>query len=209
MQNRLQFIYRMTHIENIPHILQHGITSHLSPNKNPHYKNIGDQTLISARGSMTVEVEGRLVNLTNYTPFYFGTKMPMLYVIQNGYNNVEKVAPEEIIYMACSLQDVLSLGVDYIFSDGHAKDAFTQFFSKNDIDRIDNIIEINTVKNNHWGGEENLEIKRKKQAEFLVKEDIPSSCIKMYGCYNEVAKNRLINMGIADTMIQVAPDAYF
>lgn len=209
MNNRIQYIFRMTHIENIPHILQHGITSHLSPNKNPDYRNIGDKTLITARDTMSILVDGKQVNLTDYIPFYFGTKMPMLYVIHNGYNNVEKIGSEEIVYMACSLQEVLSLEVDYIFSDGHAKDAFTQFFGKNDIDRIDNIIEINSVQNNHWGGEENLEVKRKKQAEFLVKGDIPVNCIKMFGCYNEVAKNKLINMGIADTMIQVAPNAYF
>lgn len=206
---KIQYIYRMTHIENIPHILQYGITSHLSPNKNPDYKNIGDKTLITARDTMVFDVEGRQINLKDFIPFYFGIKMPMLYVIPNGFNNVVKVAPEEIIYMACSLQEILSLGVDYIFSDGHAKDAFTQFFGKLDIQRIDNIIEINTIKNDHWGGEENLEVKRKKQAEFLVKEDIPTRCIKMFGCYNEDAKTKLINMGIAETMIQVAHKAYF
>ena len=205
----IQFIYRMTHIGNIPHILQYGITSHNSPNKNPNYINIGDTTLISARDSLTVDVEGKLTDLKDFIPFYFGTRMPMLHIIQNGFNNVKKTPPEDIVYIKCSIQDVIRQKVDYIFSDGHAKNAFTLFYSEKSINDIDNIVDMKAVKNSYWGGEENLDVKRKKQAEFLVKGDIPANCIKMFGCYNEFAKERLIGMGICGTMIQVASQAYY
>ena len=39
-------IYRITHIDNIPHILKNGITHKDSLKKNLNYKNIGDISLI-------------------------------------------------------------------------------------------------------------------------------------------------------------------
>ncbi len=42
MNNKPIYIYRMTHIDNIPHILKYGITHKNSKNANPHYKAIGD-----------------------------------------------------------------------------------------------------------------------------------------------------------------------
>ena len=49
-------LYRMTHIENIPHILQNGITHKDSPNANLNYKNIGDLSLIATRSTKSVRV---------------------------------------------------------------------------------------------------------------------------------------------------------
>ncbi|MDR2868318.1 MAG: DUF4433 domain-containing protein, partial [Bacteroidales bacterium] len=49
-------IYRMTHIENISHILQYGITHRKSPNANPNYVTIGDTSLISTRETKQVPV---------------------------------------------------------------------------------------------------------------------------------------------------------
>jgi hypothetical protein len=75
-------IYRMTHIENIPHILQYGITHRNSPNANPDYVTVGDKSLIDKRNTKQVSIEndGTIV-LGDFIPFYFGVRMPMLYVI--------------------------------------------------------------------------------------------------------------------------------
>lgn len=78
------YLYRMTHIGNIPHILSHGIVHSTSPKANPDYIAIGDKSLIDCRKSKTVEVAGEKIVLGDYIPFYFGVRMPMLYVIQHG-----------------------------------------------------------------------------------------------------------------------------
>jgi len=43
------YIYRMTHIENIPHIIENGITHRDSNKSNQNYKPIGDNSLIGTR----------------------------------------------------------------------------------------------------------------------------------------------------------------
>lgn len=44
-----RYLYRMTHIENIQHIIQNGITHFTSPNANPSFIPIGDDSLFATR----------------------------------------------------------------------------------------------------------------------------------------------------------------
>lgn len=119
--------------------------------------------------------------------------MPMLFVVQQGGNFVANANhPEKIVYIACSLQSILDLGLNFYFSDGHATDKLTTFFNSKQINDLTNIIDWKAVKTAYWGGHDNLNIKRKKQAEFLVHEDVPNDCIVGYGSFNEAAKKQLI-----------------
>lgn len=69
----------MTHIENLAHIHEHGVTHVSSTHINKSYKAIGDNRIISTRNNFDLP-NGK--KLGNYIPFYFGARMPMLYVIQ-------------------------------------------------------------------------------------------------------------------------------
>ena len=209
-------IYRMTHIENIPHIIQYGITHQNSKNSNPNYKAIGDTTLIDTRKNKTIKVTNgedkiiETIKLGDYILFYFGVKMPMLYVIQHGGNFVPQATnPEDIIYLVCSVIKIYKLGLTFYFSDGHATDNLTIFYNKDEIQKLNQIIDWNAIKTSYWGGVENLDLKRKKQSEFIIKEDIPLDCIIGYGCYNEKAKNKLINFGVNKELIKIIPKAYY
>ena len=142
-------IYRMTHIENIPYILQHGITHKNSQNANPNFVSIGDLSLIDTRNSRAVNVDNGdfqnpnslAITLGDFIPFYFGIRMPMLYVVQNGGNFVEKATePREIVYVVCSLLDVVNSKNTYYFSDGHATDNLTSFYDSRSIENLPQII---------------------------------------------------------------------
>lgn len=212
-------LYRITHIENIPHILQYGITHKDSINKNPDYKNIGDLSLIDTRSKKKVNIDNGELNPSNgivtitlgdFIPFYFGAKMPMLYVAQHGGNFVEKAtSPADIIYMGCAVSKIISSKLNFYFSDGHATDMFTTFYDKLQINELVNIVDWEAVKCSYWGGTENLNIKRKKQAEFLVSGDLPPDFITAFGCYNEKAKDRLISFGVSNDKIKIIPQSYY
>ena len=211
-------IYRMTHIGNIPHIMKYGITHKNSPNANPDFINIGDKSLIDNRSIKVVDVDnGDFSNLDapdivlgDFIPFYFGVKMPMLYVIQNGGNFVEKVTPaENIIYLVCSVQHFINSEMNFYFSDGHGTDNFTTFYDRTKIEDLPALIDWNAVKSSYWVGQENLNIKRKKQIEFLVQDDIPADYLIGFGCYNNKARKELISMGIEERKIKIIPNAYF
>jgi hypothetical protein len=211
-------VYRLTHIDNIEHILQYGITHRNSPNHNPNYIAIGDVSLIRTRDTRQITVDngdfGNLdapaITLGNFIPFYFGVKMPMLYVIQNGGNLVLKSTPAaKIIYLVCSVIEILQQHENCYFSDGHATDNLTTFYDKTKISELANIVDWGAVKAVYWSGQENLDKKRKKQAEFLVPQDVAPSLIIGFGCYNDVAKGKLISLGIQEDKIKIIPNAYY
>ena len=111
-------IYKIFHIENIPHILANGITHKSSPNRNPNFVAIGDKSMIAQRNE-------RQVNITN------------------GANNIieSTTKPEDIVYVACSVQAIVDSNLIYYFSDGHAADYLSTFYNKNKINRLPQIVD--------------------------------------------------------------------
>jgi hypothetical protein len=87
-------LFRMMHINNVSHVLKHGITHINSVHASPNFVPIGDASLINNRNRHQL-FNGK--SLGDYIPFYFGVKMPMLYVIQKGFNAVPALTPQHII----------------------------------------------------------------------------------------------------------------
>jgi hypothetical protein len=171
----------MTHIKNIPHILSHGITHISSVSRNENYVSIGDSSLIHARHDFSLP-NGR--TLGEYIPFYFGPRMPMLYVMQKGFNGVTPVSPADVVYCITSVHTIQTTGLDYIFTNGHAVDGFSEFFYKKDIQNILNIIDIRAINSKYWKVENDLDLKRRKEAEFLIDGDIPVGAIESFAVYS-------------------------
>lgn len=204
------YLYRMTHIGNIPHILSNGIVHKTSPLADPNYISIGDQSLIDCRSHKTIYVDNQYIILGDYIPFYFGVRMPMLYVIQQGGNFVAQARhPHEIVYVVVSLQKILQENYTYFFSDGHATDSLTEFYSAQNINSLPTLIDWDAVIEKYWSREDDNDLKRRKQAEFLIKEDVAPQNIAGYVCYNTEAKQQLINMGVNPEIIKIAPQAYY
>jgi hypothetical protein len=203
--NRI-FLYRMTHIENIPHILRHGITHSTSANANCNFVPIGDSSLISTRNNFLLN-NGR--RLGDYIPFYFGPRTPMLYVIQNGFNMVAPTPAENIVYCVSSVQKMIDLGLDFVFIDGYAVDGFSGQHTAADLENIETILDMRAIYDRYWNDENDLDKKRRKEAEFLVVGDIASSVILSYLTYNENARDRIVNFGADADAVHVKSHYYF
>lgn len=198
---------RMVHIANVPHILQYGIVRKDSPYANPNYVPIGDVSVIGTRKNRILK-DGSC--LSDYIPFYFGPRSPMLYVIQNGFNNVEKQVPENIVYCVIKLEDLIHSDIECIFSDGHALNAMTNFYSKERLKDIGTLVSYADVYERHWNPQDfGDETKRKKEAELLVKSDIPVQMISGFVVYNQAACDKLISWGIAQEKIFKIPNFYY
>jgi hypothetical protein len=200
------YLYRMTHIENIPHVLQNGITHVDSANKNPDFVPIGDSSLISSRNSFLMP-NGRLMG--DYIPFYFGPRMPMLYVIQFGRNGVSKTEPSNVVYCVTSVSQIIKRQLDFVFTDGHAIAGLSSFYYPKSVERIEDIIDRNAISSHYWKSENDLDLKRRMEAEFLVLGDIPASAIIGYFIYNVEAKERMIKFGIEEKQLEIRPNYYF
>ena len=201
----IKYAFRMTHINNIPHILKYGIVKSTSPNRSESYTSIGDPQVISARKSKIVNN----INIYDCIPFYFGPRTPMLYVIQNGYNGVVKTTPDKIVYCVVRLDVLIRDKVECFFSDGHALNGLTKFYTNENLPNIDSIISYVDVSAVWWNSESDIDLKRRKEAELLLLHDLPIDKVSGFVVYNEEAKRQLMNYGVANNLIVVKPGYYF
>mgnify|MGYP003873690449 CR=1 FL=1 len=201
------YIYRITHIDNVPHILQYGITHNNSQNRNSAFTPIGDKSIINKRGQ-TMLFNGKM--LGQYIPFYFGSHSPMLYVIQKGYNGVQMQRSHNIIYLVTSVQQIIDMQIPFVYSDGHATNSLTSFFNLANIANIENDLDFGAIKAKHWQNHPNdLDLKRRKESEFLIEFDLPFDCIQGILVDGEYAKRQLINLGVNRNMIHLKPEYYY
>lgn len=205
MSSAIKYVFRMTHIHNMPHILQEGFVHSDSPRASKDYIPIGDRTLIETRGKKLIM--NRPIN--GYIPFYFGFRSPMLYVIQNGFNGVTKREPQEIIYCVLRLDDIIASGLRFVFTDGHANDSLTNVFEADRINDLDVIVRAEDVYAQFWSSDEDTDLKRRKDAEFLFLDEVPASLISGYVVYNQDAKQNLMAMGISPEKVVVKPEYYY
>lgn len=202
----IKYGFRMVHIDNIPYIKESGFVIHSSPIAYKDYKPIGDNGIIEKR-------KEKIINktpLNQYIPFYFGPRTPMLYVIQNGLNGVQQQDAESIVYCVIKIEDIIKDNdIQCLFSDGHALDNLTEFYTKEYLCEVNQKINYNDVYAHYWINESDRDLKRRKEAELLIKDKLDRKHICGYVVYNENAKLKLINFGINDKKIEIKPNYYF
>lgn len=170
-----KFIFRMIHYSNLEFILKHGLYTKNSRMKDPEYINIGDIQLIEQRQNFHVRIDPPGGDLGDYIPFYFGGHSPMLLNIKTGYRGIQKRPQDELIYIVCRIKDIIAQCPAWCFTDGHAKNKLTEFY--NDIKDLTHV-DWEIVSTQFWGNDEaNMDRMRRKQAEFLVKDCVPVSCV--------------------------------
>lgn len=203
---KLKFAFRITHIDNIPHILKFGLVRADSPNHADNYVSIGDSQVIDRRKDMVVCG----VKIGDCVPFYLGPRSPMLYVIQNGNNGVKRRQPTEIVYCVVLLADLIRDNIDCIFTDGHALSYLTRYFGKECLASIDKIVNYDDVYAEYWKPNEyDPDIKRRKEAELLLKDDLGADYIRGFVVYDNTAKTKLMNQGVPENKIAVRPKFYY
>lgn len=205
MANQLQYAFRLTHIDNMQHIMRNGLVRASSTLRNVNYVPIGDSQVIHIREVR--KVKG--YQLSDFMPFYFGPRSPMLYVIQHGYNGVRQEKPENIVYCVVRIIDIINNNIDCIFTDGHALSSFTHYYKKEQLSILDSIVNYKDVYSTFWNDENDFDLKRRKEAELLINGDLPVQYICGYVVYNDKAKDYLISIGIAAELIVVKPVFYF
>ncbi len=127
-------IFRITHRDNLPWILDHGLHASNGQITDPNYRNIGNRDLIDKRSRRTVPVPpGGTLN--DYVPFYFTPFSIMMFNIKTGYGGIKRVPNEEIVIFVSSLRHVAAKGVRFVFTNQHAYPLMAKYF--NDLAELD------------------------------------------------------------------------
>lgn len=178
----------MVHFDNLEYILQNGMCNRSHLLADPNYINIGDGELIKQREDYPVQIAPG-GSLGDYVPFYFGGHSIMLLNIKTGYRGITQRKQADIAFIVCSIGRIVKYCPDWCFTNGHAKNSITKFYNKlTDLNNVD----WDVVYRQYWHNtDDDWDITRRKQAEFLVKDHVPIECITTIAVYNEQRKEQL------------------
>ena len=175
-------IYHITHIENLPSIAATGLLSYNSMQvQEREYINIAYQNIQDRRATTMVPCGDR-GTLHDYVPFYFAPRSPMLYTIHKGNVPGYSEGQTSVVHLVSTAEAIQTAGFTFAFTDGHAIMAYSEFFDN--LDRLDRI-DWEIMKSRFWADtEEDNDRKRRRQAEFLVRDCCPWKLIKEIGVAN-------------------------
>ena len=173
-------IYHITHIANLPGIVQEDglLCDAEAAQRRLCAQAIAYDTIKERRKRRRVErLNGQPVAgggvLADYVPFYFSNRSPMLYAIHKGTVSAYQGGQGQVVYLVAHAEAVAASLPSWCFTDGHAVEAVTEFYSDlADLKRVD----WEAVQTWRWGGRwllTNPDVKRRKQAEFLVHGRVP------------------------------------
>lgn len=179
-------IYHITHINNLKSIIS---CEGLFCDKDTSEKGINKTDIayddIKERRAKTSVPVGPRGYLCDYVPFYFAPKSPMLYTINRGNVSLPAGSQGEIVHLVSSVENVISKNLNFAFTDGHAIVFQSEFYSDvSDLNQIDWAV----MDMTYWSNTE--EIRRKRQAEFLVHNFLPWSLIEEIGVMTKEMKSR-------------------
>jgi ssDNA thymidine ADP-ribosyltransferase DarT-like protein len=176
------YIYHITHINNLGRIVAQGGLYCDREAQKLKVVSIGHQHIKDRRLNRAVPLppDG---TVGDYVPFYFGPRSPMLFAINKGVVKGYAEGQRPIIYLRSTAEAVRDTGLQWVFTEGHAEIAYTDFFNRlEDLNQID----WNVINGRYWyDTDEFPDRKRKRQAEFLVKDFFPWNLVMQIGVYDQ------------------------
>ena len=208
MNRTFKYAFRLVHIDNVPHILTHGIVHSCSGLADPAYIPIGDRSLIGVRSIKNIP--GTDKHIGDMIPFYFGSRPPMLYNIQHGYN-VKRYPAEDFVYCVILLADIVTGQYCGYFTDGNARSGNTVFYPVSRLSEINELLCYEDVFRRDWGTnvDNTGELRRLKQAELLLENDLAYELVSGFIVYNDKAQDKMLSFGLPENKVIVRPDYYY
>lgn len=180
-------IFRITHRDNVPWILDNGMHARNGAEFDPNFRNIGNVDLIGKRSRRVVEVAPG-GTLSDYVPFYFTPHSIMLLNIMTGYN-VKKVPGEDIVIFVSSLTQVCERDIPFVFTDQHAYPPMAKYFT--DLTSLGEIDWPLLQSRNFKPNPDDPGKKERYQAEALIWKHVPVAALQAVCCYTAAVEQNL------------------
>jgi len=181
-------LYHITHISNLESIIKQGsLWSHAQIKEHTiHYIDVANHDIQSRRERTKIPV-GAGGYLHNYVPFYFAPRSPMLYALK-----MQPIPQDDIVYFMTNTQAIQKNSLQYIFTNAHAIRRLTNFYTD-----LKNLSEIDwdVMRASVWTDtDDDPSRKARRQAEFLVLNEVPLSACLGFSVYSCKAKQKVEKM---------------
>lgn len=184
-------IYHITHIRNLPNIIKDGglwcdaesVKRNIQPIEIA-YTEIKERR---TRRKVSIPPDGML---SEYVPFYFCNRSPMLYTIHKGNVPAYRDGQANILHLVSSAETVSQANLPFVFSDGHAVVQISLFY--NDLKKLGEV-DWKVIEGWSWhDSQTDNDRMRRKQAEFLVQRFFPLPLIQEIGVYSAAIRERVL-----------------
>jgi len=206
-------LYHITHIDNLPSILQDGglrSDAAMLARGGPAAA-IGMSSIKSRRLQLPVKCyPGDRVG--DYVPFYFCPRSVMLYLLHKG-NHPElnyQGGQSPILHLAADMHEVVDWanreGRRWAFTLSNAGAVYTEF--RNRLDQLDQVNWVAVATTDF----RQPQIKEGKQAEFLVRDFFPWHLVQRIGVYSRAIHQQVTaNFGAGDgyPLVEIRPAWYY
>ena len=182
-------LFHITSLENLPAILTTGrlLCDRECRRLADRPRSIANERIKDFRSRRRVQrLDGILVAaggvVADYVPFYFAFRSPMLYVNSKSPAG-KRDGQRNIVYLVTDTQRATAGGSRWCFTDGHAVKGMSEYYDNlADLGNLD----WDAIRQPYWTRTD--EDKRKKQAEFLV--------------YEQIGWERFLGIGVYDKGVQ-------
>ena len=186
----IDYLYHMTHINNVPGILQRGLLSHNQAHQRGGVTDISDRNVNDRRNWRTVNG----VPLHDFANLYFNPKNPMLYR--------RKEIQDDIVILAFDKRLLSNEGT--WFTDGNAASNATKFYYHlSDLSGLD----WECIEGAYWTDYDDG--RRTRCAEILVPGGIHPSWILKIIVSSPSARQKLYRFVRTDIPVEIQPWRYF
>lgn len=181
-------IWRIVHRDNLPWILDNGLSSGNSDHLSSTWVHIGNPELTGKRATHQVPLEpGGYLN--DYVPFYFTPFSVMMKNIHSGRGGVQRRNNDEIVILVSSLHHLQRQGIPFIYTDSHAYYMWSNFYS--DLAYLNQVDWPLLQSRNFMRDPDDPAKFERYQAEALVHQHCPVSGLIGVICYTESIKLQL------------------
>jgi len=179
-------VFHIIPIEKLGSVIAHGLLSDAEAERRfgssrPH--DAAHPDLKQARRRRRVNVSAGGV-MSDYVPFYFGPRSPMLYAIWRGQTDYGRSGRGQpgMIHLVCRLERLArDFPEGWCFLDGHLTRLWTQFGDT--IGELDQRVDFNVMRARMWDKPD--EVRAARQAEFLVHRVVPWEYVELVVTVND------------------------
>ncbi len=156
-------LYHITHIEHVESIIQNGLLCDNEVNDR-NSVHIAYAHLKERRQTIEAPPGG---HVSDYVPFYFARRSPMLYLINKGEVETYRGGQADVVHLVTTIQRIVDANSEFFYSDRNACTKFAQF--KTDIYELNEHVDwevmestgprwiINFPTKGHWRGRSKLD----------------------------------------------------
>lgn len=207
----MTYIYHITHLKNLKSILESDCIWCDSEIKTRSIETQGiAYEAIKQRRARRPVPTCQQGYLSDYVPFYFAPRSPMLYAIHCGTVENYQEGQSSVLHLVSKVKTVAEKQLPFTFTNGHAEMMPTEFYeSLDDIDKID----WKLMKAEFWNDtEDDINRKWRRQAEFLVHNHFPIELVAGIGVVSEEIKSQveeILRIFKKEITVAVLPQWYY